>query len=173
MVIKNTDKKFVWEQYWAETIQRKRFQNKDYLFAYIRRKHAYDDVNMEGEGQWIGLEQVPIHQMTIDKDENSDTQGQRIKATNDTFSQDGTVTKRPIIKGMKFEYIFEANKKNIENFKKLASDTIHGTTQLIWCLRSKNYNCEYPEDFWVSKLEDVEDAIRKKGSIRSGNVPTS
>lgn len=164
MVIKT--KKFKFEEYWAETIQRKRFQNKEYLFAYIRRKHSYEDVNMEGEGQWIGLVEKHIHRMTVDKDEDSETYGQRVKATNDIYNQDGTVRKLPIIKGTKYEYTFEANKKNIEDFKKLYDDTIHGSTQLIWCLTSKNYTCEYPDDFWTSELKDVEDAIRKRRSIK-------
>lgn len=121
---------------------------------------------MEGEGQWIGLVQKSIHQMTVDKDEDSETYGKRIKLTNDVHNQDGSVTKIPIIKGTKFEYTFEATPKNIIEFKKLYGDTIHGTTQLIWCLTSKNYTCEYPEDFWKSQLRDVEDAIRKRKSIR-------
>lgn len=170
MTIKS--KAFKWEDYWAEAIYRKRFQNKDYLFAYIRRKHSYDDVKMDGEGSWVGLIEKPIHKMTVDKDEDSPTYGERVPETNAVHYQDGRIEQLPILKGTKFEYIYEANKKNIENFKKLYDNTIHGTTQLIWVLTSKNYSCEYPDDFWVSALKDVEDSIRKKRSIRSGNLPS-
>lgn len=160
-------KKFKFEDYWAESIQRKRYEGKDVIFAYVRRFHSYDDVNMENEGQWIGLNEKPIHQMTVDKDEDSDTYTQRIPLTNDVYAQDGTVTKIPVIRGTKYEYTFEANEKNIKDFKKLYRDTIHGTTCLTWCLNPKNYTCEYQDDFWVTELKDVEESLRKRRSIRT------
>lgn len=159
-------KTFLFDEYWAETIQRRRFQNKEYLFAYVRRFHSYDDVNMEGEGQWIGLVEKPVYKMTVDKDEDSDTYGERVKETNDVYNQDGSVTKIPNVKSTRYEFTFEANKKNIIDFKKLYRDTIHGTTNLIWCMNPKNYTCEYPEDFWETDLKNVEDALRRKRSIR-------
>lgn len=172
VTIRKTKQKFKFEDYWAESIQRKRYQGDDYLFAYVRRFHSYDDVNMESDGQWIGLVEKPIHQMVVDKDENSDTYTQRVPLTNDVFNQDGTVTKIPIIKGTKYGYTYKADKKNIENFKKLYRDTIHGTTDLIWCLNPKNYACEYEDDFWNSSLKEVDDALRKKRSLRP-DVETS
>lgn len=147
-------------------ICRKRFQGRDHFFAYIKRKHSYDDVVMD-EGSWIGLKERPIPKMTIDKDENSDTYGQRVPEVNKVEYQDGSIRDIPITTGTKFEYTYPANDKNIEFFKKICGDTIHGTTQLVWCLTSKNYTCEYPEDFWTQEIKDVENAIRKRRSIRN------
>lgn len=166
MPIKKTKQKFIFDDFWAQSIQRKRYQGEDYLFAYVRRYHSYDDVNMEGEGQWIGLEEKPIHKMVIDKDENSDTYMQRVPLTNDIFHQDGTVKRLPVTQGMKYGFTYKANPKNIADFKKLYRDTIHGTTNLTWCLNPKNYTCEYEEDFWNTPLKEVEDALRKKRSLR-------
>ncbi len=164
MVIKK--KAIKWNDYWAETICRKKFQGKDHFFAYVKRMHSYDDVVMD-QGSWVGLVERPVTRMVLDKDEESDTYGKRVEEVNKVEYQDGTVKNIPVLLGTKFEYTFPVTPENIANFKKMCTDTIHGSTQLIWCLTSKNYSCEYPEDFWTNDIKDIEDAIRKRRSIRS------
>ena len=164
MVIKK--QKFKFEDFWAETIQKIRFQNKEFLFANVRKKHGYDDINMEGEPQWVGLTEKPIYKKVLDVNPDSDTEGQRITQTNKYTNSQGEVEEVPILDRTTFEFTHEATKINIENFKKLYGSTIQGTTQLIWNMQSKNYNCEYPNDFWEVELKTVEDKLTQKRTIQ-------
>lgn len=164
--------KLDFDKLWAEHIYKKRFENKDYIFAYVRKFHSYDDVVMEGEGKWIGVEEKKIPRMVIDIDENSPTHGERIPKVNEVEYQDGHKEQIPEILGTRYGYTFEDNPNNIVKFKKLQRDTIHGSTKFVWCLTSKNISCKYPDDFWKSAIKDVEDIQNRSQSIYVQTVPS-
>jgi len=155
-------KKFNFDDYWAQAIYRKNYHDHDVLFAYVRRKHGYDDVNMEGEGKWIGVVDKPIYHMIVDKDEHSETYGQRIPQGDLIEFQDGHTENRKRLKGTAYEYIYKADTKTLADFKKLYDTTIHGTTNLIWCLSNKNYDCHDPKEFWTADIHDVQESINKR-----------
>lgn len=161
-------KKFNFDDYWAESIFRRDYEGGEYLFAYVRRKHSHDDINMEGEGTWIGLAEKPVYRMTLDKNEDSDTYNQRIPEVNEVEYQDGHIEKIPIQTGTKFDYTYKVNDTNIANFKKLFGHTIQGSTQLIWCTtNNKQLTCHYPDEFWTTAVSTVYDNYLKNKSINA------
>lgn len=165
MTVKKNDKNFIWEDHWAQSITRARHGEKEYLFAYVRRQHSYDDINMDGEGTWIGLVETPIYRMEVDNDEESPTYGDRVPLEYKTNYEDGHIEKQKVIKGHKYEYIYEATKINMDKFKKLYGTTIQGTTELLWLVGRKPYTCPYDKDFWTKTLEQVQTHILKQRSI--------
>lgn len=165
---------FSFDDHWAETIHRKQHDGKEYVYAYVRRKHSYEDVNMEGEGIWVGLVEKPIYKMKLDDDPESDTHGQRVIDYNVIEHQDGRVDKIPQIQKMIFGYTYEATSKNLELFKKLAGSTIQGTTQLVWdIVGGKSINCPFDEDFWVKTVGDVQRARLKTKSLFTDETKSS
>ncbi len=168
MVIKKNIKNFVWENYWAESICRTRRGNKEYLFAYVRVKHSYDDIEMNGEGMWVGMTPTPVYEMEIDKDQDSDTYRERVAVEIPTTYADGRVEMTKVTKGSRYAFEFEATKANVEKFKKLYDTTMHGTTELLWIVNTRPYTCHYPDDFWDSDLKSVQSHILKQRSIKIG-----
>lgn len=164
MKLKNK-KNFSWDVHWAESIVRARRGDKEYLFAFVRVAHSYDDVDMRDAGMWVGLKEKPIYERVIDQDPDSDTYKQRIDREYATTYSDGHVEYNKVVQHHVYEYEFEANKINIDKFKKLYDTTIHGTTQLLWMVGRKQYSCPYPDDFWKSTIAQVQDHILKKRSI--------
>lgn len=165
-------KDFKFDDHWAEAIYKKAYEGGEYLFAYVRRKHGYDDVNMEGEGKWVGLVEKPIYKMKIDEDEESDTYKQRIPDYNEVEYQDGRKTKIPIQTGTKFDYTFKVSPKTLTDFKKLYGHTIQGSTQLIWCTpNNKMLTCHYVDEFWDTPTSKVYDEYLKNKSINAKKEP--
>lgn len=161
-------KEFNFSDYWAEAIYKKAYEGGEYLFAYVRRKHGYDDVNMDGEGKWVGLQEKPVLRMTVDKDEESDTYGQRIPETNEVEYQDGTKKKIPIQTGTKYNYTYKIGSKTVTDFKKLYGHTVQGSTQLIWCTpNNKMLTCHYPDEFWDTAVSTVYDNYLKNKSVNA------
>ncbi len=158
-------KKVDFDKLWAQYIYKRSFEGKDFLFAYVRKYHGYDDVVMDGEGEWLGIEEVKIPRMAVDTDENSETYQQRVPKYNVIKYQDGHEEKIPEIIGTRFSYKYEDNEKNKTRFKKLVKDTLQGSTRFTWCLRNRNYDCPYEADFWKSNTKEVDDQITRKKSI--------
>ena len=68
--------------YWAQYIVRTRSAGVDYLYALVRRRYSEDDIERDGRGKYIGVEEEPRFPMTTDTDPESETFGKRIKEAN-------------------------------------------------------------------------------------------
>ena len=68
------------DDYWAQYIVRTHSAGKDYLYALVRRRYSEDDVERDGRGKFIGVDEEPRYPMVTDTDPESDTFGKRIKA---------------------------------------------------------------------------------------------
>jgi len=93
------------KDYWAQYIVRTHSAGKDYLYALVRRRYSEEDVEREGRGKYIGVEEEPRFPMVTDADPDSDTFGKRIKQTD----------KESV--GVQLKYTMELNEKNIADFK--------------------------------------------------------
>ena len=119
--IKNLEN-FKWDTKWAENITRVSRGKKEYIYASVRTKHSYEDVDMSGEAQWLGLNVTPIYYMVEDTDPNSDTYKERVPFKDSEGIKMET--------GFTNTYTLETTKANLAKLKELYEETVHDVKEL-------------------------------------------
>ena len=131
--------------YWAQYIVRTHSAGKDYLYALVRRRYSEDDVERDGRGKYIGVEEEPRYPMVTDTDPESDTFGKRIQ-------QEGKESN-----GKKLKYTLEFNEKNIGDFKTMcgAIGDPFGETRFIWKFKERAISSDNVSNFWELDWEEA------------------
>ena len=131
--------------YWAQYIVRTHSAGKDYLYALVRRRYSEEDVERNGPGKYIGVEEEPRFPMVTDTDPESETFGKRIKQTD----------KESV--GIKLKYTLELTDKNIADFKVMSAaigDTF-GETRFIWKFKERAIASDNVKNFWDLSWEEA------------------
>ncbi len=133
------------ESYWAQYIVRTHSAGKDYLYALVRRRYSEDDVERDGRGKFIGVDEEPRYPMVTDTDPESDTFGKRIKAD-----------KKEAV-GIKLKYTLELNEKNIKDMKTMcgAIGDPFGETRFIWKFKERAITTDNVSNFWELSWEEA------------------
>ena len=133
------------ESYWAQYIVRTHSAGKDYLYALVRRRYSEDDVERDGRGKYIGVEEDPRYPMVTDTDPESETFGKRIRQEN----------KEPV--GVKLRYTLELNDKNIKDMKTMcgAIGDPFGETRFIWKFKERAVATDNVSNFWELDWEEA------------------
>jgi hypothetical protein len=131
--------------YWAQYIVRTHSADKDYLYALVRRRYSEDDVERDGRGKYIGVEEEPRYPMITDTDPESETFGKRIKQND----------KDPV--GVKLKYTLELNDKNIKDMKTMcgAIGDPFGETRFIWKFKERAVATDNVRNFWELTWEEA------------------
>lgn len=130
-------KPFVFSDYWAAYIYRTNIGGTDKIGALVYRKYDEMDVDTNGPGRLIGIEDVPVYKMITDTDPESETFNKRIP--------DG----EPIRTKRKFMTDF--NEKTSAEYRKLVGATAPGITKLVFVYREHAYQTEDTELFFGQK----------------------
>ena len=133
------------ESYWAQYIVRTHSAGKDYLYALVRRRYSEEDIERDGRGKYIGVEEDPRYPMITDTDPDSDTFGKRIKQND----------KEPV--GIKLRYTLEFNEKNIRDMKTMcgAIGDPFGETRFIWKFKERAIATDNVSNFWELDWEEA------------------
>ena len=131
--------------YWAQYIVRTHSAGKDYLYALVRRRYSEEDVEREGRGKYIGVEEEPRFPMVTDTDPESDTFGKRIKQKD----------KESV--GVQLKYTLELTDKNIADFKTMcaAIGGDFGETRFIWKFKERAIASDNVKNFWDLSWEEA------------------
>ena len=115
------------EDYWAQYIVRTRSDNKEYVYALVRRRYSEDDIESKGPGSYLGVKEDDRFEIITDTDPESDTFGKRVSKPDS----------QPIGKKLKFTLPF--NQKNAADFKKMwaAVGTPFGETKFYWKFKER------------------------------------
>lgn len=133
--------KFNPEKLWAQQVIRAKIKDEEYICALVRKKFEGEDVEMDGAGEYLGLEKEEIHPMTIDSDPDSETFGKRIKKQN----TEATSTRLRFTQ----KYTPEISKE----WQKMCGYSTLGKTEYIWKFREGAFHAE--DDFWTTNLQDA------------------
>ena len=133
------------EDWWAQYIVRTRSGGKDYLYALVRRRYSEDDVEADGRGKYIGVEEEPRYPMTTDADPDSDTFGKRIQVKD----------KESV--GIKLKYTLEFTEKNIADMKTMcgAIGDPWGETRFVWKFKERAIATDNLRNFWDLSWEEA------------------
>ena len=133
------------ESYWAQYIVRTHSAGKDYLYALVRRRYSEEDIERDGKGKYIGVEEDPRYPMITDTDPESDTFGKRIRQKD----------KESV--GIKLRYTLELNEKNIDDMKTMcgAIGDPFGETRFIWKFKERAISTDNVSNFWELDWEEA------------------
>ena len=133
------------EDWWAQYIVRTRSGGKDYLYALVRRRYSEDDIERDGRGKYIGVDEEPRYPMVTDIDPESETFGKRIKANE----------KEAV--GIKLKYTLDFNEKNISDLKQMcaAVGDPFGETRYIWKFKERAIASDNVKNFWDLDWEEA------------------
>ena len=131
--------------YWAQYIVRTHSAGKDYLYALVRRRYSEEDVERNGPGKYIGVEEESRFPMVTDTDPESETFGKRIKQTD----------KESV--GIKLKYTLELTDKNIADFKVMSAaiGDPFGETRFIWKFKERAIASDNVKNFWDLSWEEA------------------
>ena len=131
--------------YWAQYIVRTHSAGKDYLYALVRRRYSEEDVERNGPGKYIGVEEEPRFPMVTDTDPESETFGKRIKEKD----------KESV--GIKLKYTLELTDKNIADFKVMSAaiGDPFGETRFIWKFKERAIATDNVSNFWDLSWEEA------------------
>jgi len=149
-------KKFDFTEWWGQQLFRGRSNQKDYIWALIRRKYGENDIERKGGGMNIGVQEEEIFEMETDKDPESETFGKRIPRTKIVYDTAGNQKEIPMPIETRLRPIHEATAKNIADYKKLIGfSSIFGNTQFYFVIRGKKYTVDNEEDFWTTTIPEA------------------
>ena len=133
------------EDWWAQYIVRTRSGGKDYLYALVRRRYSEDDIERDGRGKYIGVDEEPRYPMVTDTDPDSETFGKRIKAD-----------KKESV-GIKLKYTLEFTDKNIADMQTMsgAVGDPFGETRYIWKFKERAIASDNVKNFWELDWEEA------------------
>ena len=136
-------KKLTDKDWWALNVVRAQQDDKDCIFASVRRKYAEDDIETKGSGEYIGLDRKESFPRITDNDPESDTYTQRIDKPGAS----------PI--GTKMIYTDEFNAENIKKYKAMCGTNHFGQTQLIWKFKQVDISVDLVDEFWTMSQDEA------------------
>lgn len=157
--------KFNPDKLWAQQVIRARIKDEEFICALVRKRFEGEDVEMEGAGEYIGIESVLTYPMMIDSDPESETFGKRIRKTNS----------ESVSTQLKFTQKFTP--EIAKEWEKMCGYSALGKTEYIWKFREGAYTAE--NNFWKLSMDDAyEKTVRGKQVIviekdKSDNSRTS
>ena len=127
------------EDYWAQYIVRTTSDNKEYLYALVRRRYSEDDIEAKGPGTYLGVSEQDRCEIVPDTDPESDTFGKRVPKPEATAI------------GKKLKFTLPFNQKNITDFKKMcaAVGTPFGETKFYYKFKERTITAEDVNEFWT------------------------
>lgn len=144
--------KFNPDKLWAQQVIRAKIKDEEYICALVRKRYEGEDVEMEGAGEYIGLEKTEVFPMVVDSDPDSETFGKRIKKA-------GSESTNTVVKFSQ-KYTPEIAKE----WQKMCGYSTLGKTEYIWKFREGSFHAD--EDFWSTSLKEAyEQSVQRKQVI--------
>jgi hypothetical protein len=136
-------KKLTEKDWWAQQIVRIEQNDKEFLFALVRRRYSSDDIEPVGPGKYIGAKTVSKYAIITDKDPDSDTFGERIQ------KPDSEPT------GTRIVFQDEVNEANIKKYKAMADVNSFGQTRYEWKFKMQSTQANSAKQFWELTVDEA------------------
>lgn len=139
--------KFNPDKLWAQQVIRARIKDEEFICALVRKRFEGEDVEIEGAGEYIGLETETTYPMVIDSDPDSETFGKRIR------KKDSEAT------NTRLKFVQKYTPEVAKEWQKMCGYSTLGKTEYIWKFREGAFHAE--EDFWGTSIKDAYESTVK------------
>jgi hypothetical protein len=154
---------------WAQQIYRLQRGEKGYIVALVRRKYGERDVEPVGPGEYVGMKQQPIYEMTTDSDPDSDTFNERVPKEITVYDASGRELKQKVQTGVDWIPTDEDTQENLTKYRQLigAMPKPFGDTQFYWLFKEGKRSAENADEFFDTPIKKVRDIlIVRKSSLK-------